>query len=78
MTEATDDRLRLHIEAIELLESEKAGISEDIKERYSLAKGEGYDLKAMREVVKLRKLRADERMEQEAIRDTYKAAMGLA
>ena len=78
MTNATDDRLRLLIERIERLEEEKAGIAEDIKGVYAEAKAVGYDPKIMREVVKLRKMRPDDRSEQEMILDTYKAALGLA
>jgi uncharacterized protein (UPF0335 family) len=72
-----DDRLRLLIERIERLEEEKKGISEDIKDVYSEAKAVGYDATIVRQVVKLRKMRADDRREMEAILDTYKAALGL-
>ena len=77
MTEATDDRLRLLIERVERLEEEKKGIQDDIKDVYLEAKAVGYDVKAMREVVKLRKMAPDDRKEMEAILDMYKAALGL-
>lgn len=78
MTTESDDRLRLLIERIERLEEEKKGISDDIREVYAEGKAVGYDPKIMREVVKLRKMRPDDRSEQEMILDTYKAALGMA
>jgi uncharacterized protein (UPF0335 family) len=77
MTETTDDRLRLHIEAIETLEGDKKMISDDIKDRYTLAASEGYDKKILRQVIKLRKMRADERQEMEAVLEAYMAALGM-
>lgn len=77
MADSTDDRLRLLIERIERLEEEKKGISDDIKDVYAEAKAVGYDPKAMRLVVRLRKMRPDDRREMEAIVDTYKNALGL-
>jgi len=77
MTEPTDDRLRLLIERVERLSEEKQGIQDDIKDVYLEAKAVGYDVKAMREVVKLRKMAPDDRKEMEAILDMYKAALGL-
>lgn len=75
--QATDDRLRLLIERIERLDEEKKGISDDIKDVFAEAKGVGYDVKVMREVIKLRKLAPDDRREREAILDLYKAALGI-
>lgn len=75
--ETTDDRLRLLIERIERLESEKKGISDDIRDVYQEAKATGYDAKIMRQIVALRKLPADDRREMETILDLYKAALGL-
>ncbi|MCF6303221.1 MAG: DUF2312 domain-containing protein [Devosiaceae bacterium] len=72
------DQLRAFIERIERLEEEKKAISEDIKEVYGEAKGTGFDVKAMRQIVRIRKLDASERMEQEAILDTYLHALGMA
>lgn len=77
MTETTDNRLRLLIERIERLEEEKKGIADDIRDVYAEAKAVGYDAKMLRQVVKLRKLRPDERAEQEAILDAYMSALGM-
>lgn len=77
MTQATDDRLRLLIERVERLEEEKKGISDDIGDVYAEAKAVGYDAKIMRQVVKLRKMSKDDRAEQDAILELYRAALGL-
>ncbi|RKF21626.1 DUF2312 domain-containing protein [Altericroceibacterium spongiae] len=77
MAEATDDRLRLLIERIERLEEEKKGISDDIRDVYNEAKAVGYDPKIMRQVVRLRKMKPDDRNEMETILDTYKSALGI-
>ena len=77
MTENTDDRLRLLIERIERLEEEKKGISEDIKDVYSEAGSVGYDKKILRQVIKLRKMRKDERQEMEAVLEAYMNALGM-
>lgn len=77
MAEATDDRLRLLIERIERLEEEKKGIADDIRDVYAEAKAVGYDTKVMRQVVRLRAMKPDERSEQETILDIYKAALGI-
>lgn len=75
--DSTDDRLRLLIERIERLSEEKAGIQEDIKNVYSEAKAVGYDTKILRQVIRLRKLRPDQRQEMEAILEAYMAALGM-
>lgn len=72
-----DDRLRLLIERIERLEEEKKAIGDDIKDVYLEAKSVGYDPKIMRQIVRLRKLKPDDRREMEAILDLYKRALGL-
>jgi uncharacterized protein (UPF0335 family) len=77
MAESTDDRLRLLIERVERLEEEKKGIGDDIKDVYNEAKAVGYDAKIMRQIVRLRKMKPDDRKEMEAILDVYKAALGL-
>jgi uncharacterized protein (UPF0335 family) len=77
MAETTDDRLRLLIERVERLEEEKKGIGDDIKDVYLEAKAVGYDVKIMRQIVRLRKMAPDDRKEMEAILDLYKAALGL-
>jgi uncharacterized protein (UPF0335 family) len=80
MSEATttDDQLRLFIERIERMEEEKKGVGDDIRDTYNEAKAQGYDTKIMRQVIKLRKMSRDDRMEMEAVLDVYKAALGLA
>jgi uncharacterized protein (UPF0335 family) len=77
MAENTDDRLRLLIERVERLEEEKKGISDDIRDVYAEAKAVGYDVKIMREIVRLRKMKPDDRAEMTMLLDTYKAALGL-
>ncbi|AWW72961.1 DUF2312 domain-containing protein [Erythrobacter sp. KY5] len=77
MAEATDDRLRLLIERIERLEEEKKGIADDIRDVYAEAKAVGYDVKIMRQIVRLRKMKPDDRSEQETILEVYKAALGM-
>jgi uncharacterized protein (UPF0335 family) len=71
------DRLRSFIERIERLEEEKAGLTADIREIYAEAKGSGFDAKIMRQIVRLRKLDAAARQEQEALLDVYRRAIGL-
>ena len=78
LAEATDDRLRLLIERIERLEEEKKGIADDIRDVYSEGKAVGYDTKIMRQVVRLRKMKPDDRSEQDMLLETYKAALGMA
>ncbi|MEJ6010700.1 MULTISPECIES: DUF2312 domain-containing protein [Novosphingobium] len=77
MAENTDDRLRLLIERVERLEEEKKGIADDIRDVYAEAKAVGYDAKIMRQIVRLRKMKPDDRSEMEMLLDTYKAALGL-
>lgn len=72
------DELRLLIERVERLEEEKKAMADDIRDVYAEAKARGYDGKAMRAIVRLRKLETHVRQEQEAILDTYKAALGMA
>ncbi|WOI52567.1 DUF2312 domain-containing protein [Parvularcula sp. LCG005] len=70
------DKLRLFIERVERLEEDKKAVMEDIKEVYAEAKGEGYDTKIMRQVIRLRKMERHERQEMEAILELYLAALG--
>ena len=72
------DQLKAFIERVERLEEEKKALSDDIRDVYAEAKGIGYDVKALRSIVRLRKMDADERKEQETILDTYKVALGMA
>jgi uncharacterized protein (UPF0335 family) len=71
------DQLRAFIERIERLEEEKKTIADDIKDVYGEAKGTGFDTKILKKVVALRKKDAQERMEEEAILDTYLIALGM-
>jgi uncharacterized protein (UPF0335 family) len=71
------DMLRLLLERIERLEEEKRGVSEDIKDVYSEAKSSGFDVKVMRQIVKLRRMETHVRQEWEAVLETYKDALGL-
>jgi len=77
MVENNDDRLRLLIERIERLEEEKKGISDDIRDVYGEGKATGYDAKLMRQIIRLRKMKPDDRREMEAILETYKNALGI-
>ncbi len=70
-------QLRAFIERIERLEEEKKTIADDIKEVYAEAKGTGFDTKAMRRIVSLRKQDQAEREEAEAMVDLYKNALGM-
>ena len=71
------ERLRSFIERIERLEEEKAALAADIREVYAEAKSTGFDVKTMRQVIKLRKLDRDDREAQEHLLDLYKQALGL-
>ncbi|TIW54187.1 MAG: DUF2312 domain-containing protein [Mesorhizobium sp.] len=71
-------QLRAIIERIERLEEEKTTISDDIKDVYAEAKGTGFDTKAIRSIVRRRKLDAAERQEQDSILDLYEEALGMA
>ena len=78
MTEqVANERLRLLIERIERLEEEKKGIASDVKDVYAEAKSAGFDTKAMKQVVRLRKKEKAEREAEEAMIDLYKTALGL-
>ena len=72
-----DNRLKSFIERIERLEEEKSNILADIKEVYSEAKSSGYEPKIMRKVLIIRKMDVDERLEQEALLDTYRNVLGI-
>ena len=74
----TSTRLRSLIERIERLEEEKATLTDDIKEVFAEAKADGFDIKAMRQILKIRKMDQNDRAEQEAILETYMAALGMA
>src|SRR3990167_3593646 len=72
-----EDQLRSYMGRIETLEKEKKIFSNDIRDIYAEAKGNGYDVKALRAIVKMRKEDADKRREREAIIETYKHALGM-
>ena len=71
------ERLKSFIERIERLEEEKKALSDDIRDVYAEAKGTGFDVKVMRQIVKIRKMDKDDLDEQEALLDTYLHALGM-
>lgn len=74
---SVDDRLRLLIERVERLEEEKKGISDDIRDVWNEAKAVGYDVKIGKQLLRLRRMRPDDRREMEALLETYKSALGI-
>ncbi|MEB3701646.1 DUF2312 domain-containing protein [Candidatus Bealeia paramacronuclearis] len=70
-------QLRSFIERIEKLEEEKAEIAEHIREVFGEAKGNGFDVKIMRQVLKMRKMKPEERMEHSELLDIYLLALGM-
>ena len=77
-TRFAKDQLKAFIERVERLEEEKKALSDDIRDVYAEAKGNGYDVTALRTIVRLRKMETTERQEQQAILDTYMHALGMA
>lgn len=71
------DQLKAFVERIERLEEEKKAIADDIRDVFLEAKSNGYDVKALRAVVRLRKQDVNERKEQEALLETYLHALGM-
>jgi len=71
------DQLKAIIERVERLEEEKKAIADDIKDVYAEAKGNGFDVKALRVIVRLRKQDQDERREHETVLETYMHALGM-
>ncbi len=69
------DRLKSFVERIERLEEEKMALVADIREVYSEAKGAGFDIKVMRQLIRLRKMDRDDRSQMEAILDVYERAL---
>jgi uncharacterized protein (UPF0335 family) len=69
-------KLKSLIERIERLEEDKAAVMADLKEVYSEAKGEGFDVKIMRKVIRLRKADAAKRQEEDALVELYITAIG--
>ena len=72
------DQLRAFVERIERLEEEKKTIADDIKDVYGEARAMGFDTKVLRTVISIRRQDQNERMEQEAVLDTYLHALGMA
>ena len=72
------DQLRAYIERIERLEEEKAALAADVREVFAEAKANGFDVKIMRQVLRLRKMDGDDRAEEAALLDIYKRAIGMA
>lgn len=70
-------KLRSYIERIEKLEEEKATMAADVRDVFAEAKSNGFDTKTMRQILKLRKLNHNDRLEQEYMLDLYKRALGL-
>jgi uncharacterized protein (UPF0335 family) len=71
------DRLKSIIKRIEKLEEDKAAVGEDLKEVYGEAKGTGFDVKIIRQIVRIRKMEIEKRREQEELLDLYKSALGM-
>ena len=71
------DQLRSIVERIERLEEEKKNLADDIKDVYSEAKSSGFDVKILRQIVRMRKMEDHERQEQEALVDLYAHALGM-
>jgi uncharacterized protein (UPF0335 family) len=71
------DRLKSYIERIERLDEEKAALAADIKDVFAEAKGNGFDIKIMRQILKLRKMDKADMDEQETLLDLYKRALGM-
>ena len=71
------ERLKSFIERIERLEEEKKALADDIRDVYSQAKADGFEVKVMRQIVKIRKMDKDDLDEQEALLETYMRALGM-
>lgn len=71
------EQLKSYMERVERLEDEKAAVSETIKEVFAEAKGNGFDTKIMKQILKIRKMDQDDRLEQEALLDLYMSALGM-
>ena len=70
-------RLKSYLDRIDRLEEEKKGLADDIKDIYAEAKGVGFDVKTIRKLVKLRKMDANKRHEEEELLELYKSAVGI-
>jgi uncharacterized protein (UPF0335 family) len=76
-TRFAKDHLKAFVERIERLEEEKKALADDIRDVYGEAKATGFDVKALRSIIKMRKEDTDERKEHEAILETYMHALGM-
>ena len=76
-TRFAKDQLKAIVERIEKLEEEKKATSDDIRDVYAEAKGNGFDASALRSIVRMRKLDSDERREQQEVLETYMHALGM-
>jgi uncharacterized protein (UPF0335 family) len=76
-TRFAKDQLKAIVERIERLEEEKKATSDDIRDVYAEAKGNGFDVKALRTIIRMRKQDANERAEEETILETYMQALGM-
>lgn len=76
-TRFAKDQLKAFVERIERLEEEKKAIADDIRDVYAESKANGFDVKALRAVIRLRKQEPTERQEQQLILDTYLNALGM-
>lgn len=75
--QVTADELRQFVERIEQLEAEKKDISEQIKEVFAESKGRGYDTKALKTIISIRKKDKDQVAEEEAVLEIYMSALGM-
>jgi uncharacterized protein (UPF0335 family) len=76
-TQLAKDQIKAFVERIERLEEEKSQTAGDIRDVYAEAKGTGYDVKALRSIIRLRKMDTDERRESQAVLETYMHALGM-
>ncbi len=74
---ATQNQLRQLVEQIERLEEEKKGLAEDVRDKFAEAKAMGFDVKILRQVIRLRKQSKTDRDEQQAVLETYLHALGM-
>ena len=77
LQEAAQEQLRQFVEQIERLEEEKKALSADIRDKYLEAKGTGFDVKALRKIISLRKKSKSEREEEDGILEVYMHALGM-
>lgn len=75
---SAQQQLRQFVETIERLESDKKALGDDIRDQYLEARGVGFDVKALRTIVRMRKKSKTEREEEESILDVYLVALGMA